>query len=97
MKKLIDTIKFYYSKVVKVIDISLDAIVKTVEVILGKIPQAIEDAYRIIVSNVTAQNLIALAIAYIIFGNFAVLAKSPVILALMLVTIALMYDKLNLK
>ena len=56
MNKLQETIKFYWNKLNAILDSALDNIVKTVEVVLGKVPQLIEDVYDLIKTNLTINN-----------------------------------------
>ena len=97
MKKIIDTLNFYYQKVVKVLNVTLDSIVKIIETTLNKIPVLIEDIYAIIKVNITAQNALLFVLAYIIYENFGALTKVPLLLVSMLVAIVMPADKLKLK
>ena len=97
MKKLMDTLMFYYSKLVKIVDAACDTIVKTVEVTLAKVPQLISDAYDLIKNNITVQNGIAFILVYVLYENFNLLIKTPIVLISVLVAIAVITDKLKFK
>jgi len=93
MKKLMDTINFYYKKLVHVVDVTLDNIVKTVEVCLSKVPKAIEDCYNILIANLNVNTVVVLGLAYIIYKNAAVIMADPTKLVIVLVALVLILKK----
>lgn len=97
MKKLIDTIKFYYAKIVRVIDSAIENVVKTIEVTLAKAPKAIEDAYNLIIANLNTKNAILLVLVYQFAVNAKAILANWILTVIWLASIAVVEGSLKIK
>lgn len=87
MGKIGEIIKFYFRKVVDIIDSFINNAIKTIEAVLSKIPKAIDDLYGIIISNLNIKSLIILVLLYILFINAKVILANVWQLIIILVAI----------
>jgi len=85
--KIGEIIKFYFRKVVDIIDSFINNAIKTIEAVLSKIPKAIDDLYGIIISNLNIKSLIILVLLYILFINAKVILANVWQLIIILVAI----------